>query len=149
LIQFEIGDACELKYENESFDHVWFSFNGLDFIYPSTRRIQALKEAYRVLRPGGLFIYSSHNSLCILTLRPSRWRDIGRNLVSGDLFRPYRKLVSKVEGTTIIFHQHPLGQICTLKEIGFGQCDIVSSFDTLFSQTFSDSWPYYVAHKPI
>jgi len=55
------ADARNLRcFEDQSFDFVLFSFNGLDCIAPEDR-IQVLNEVRRVLRPGGIFSFSSHN----------------------------------------------------------------------------------------
>jgi SAM-dependent methyltransferase len=56
-----LADAATLTFPSQVFDAVLFSFNGLDYIYPETARDQCLAEVYRVLRPGGVFIFSSHN----------------------------------------------------------------------------------------
>jgi ubiquinone/menaquinone biosynthesis C-methylase UbiE len=44
-----------------SFSHVLISFNGIDYAFPESQRAAALAECARVLRPGGTFIFSSHN----------------------------------------------------------------------------------------
>ncbi len=55
------GDARDLKeFSDGSFDFVLFSFNGLDCI-SDTDRPKALREILRVLKPGGTFMFSSHN----------------------------------------------------------------------------------------
>ena len=55
------GDARDLKdFKDETFDFVLFSFNGLDCI-SGEDRLTALKEIYRVLKTGGVFMFSSHN----------------------------------------------------------------------------------------
>ena len=61
-IPFLLGDACDLGgFNSGEFDYVLFSFNGLDLLYPYELRKKCVDEAWRVLRSGGLFIYSSHN----------------------------------------------------------------------------------------
>lgn len=56
-----LGDARNLiEFEDRSFDFVLFSFNGLDYVL-SEDRLKALKEIYRVLKKGGIFMFSSHN----------------------------------------------------------------------------------------
>jgi SAM-dependent methyltransferase len=62
-LTFVVGDACDLRFPGSSFDVVLFSWNGIDHLYPSERRGVCLREAARVLRPGGLFLFSSHNAL--------------------------------------------------------------------------------------
>jgi SAM-dependent methyltransferase len=37
-----------------------FSYNGLDCLYPKESRLVAIAEIYRVLRPQGRFIFSTH-----------------------------------------------------------------------------------------
>jgi ubiquinone/menaquinone biosynthesis C-methylase UbiE len=55
------GDARNLReFEDQSFDFVLFSFNGLDCI-SSEDRLKALREIQRVLKKGGYFMFSSHN----------------------------------------------------------------------------------------
>jgi len=146
-LKFVVGDACRLEFPDQSFDDVWFSFNGLDFIHPYPRLQKALSEIHRVIKPGGLFIYSSHNSLCFLTARPSRLTDLARNIVNGGVFRRYRKVINATEGVAYIYHRHPAGQIKQLKKIGYDQCKVYSSYNNKFQCTYSDHWPYYVARK--
>lgn len=47
------------RFDAASFDVALFSFNGLDYI-PHQGRLAALQEIRRIVRPGGLFIFSTH-----------------------------------------------------------------------------------------
>jgi ubiquinone/menaquinone biosynthesis C-methylase UbiE len=59
---FDVCDARDMhQFKNEEFDTVIFSFNGIDCVaYEDRSRI--LKEINRVLKPGGNFIFSTHNA---------------------------------------------------------------------------------------
>jgi SAM-dependent methyltransferase len=54
-------DARNLEaFADKSFDLVNFSFNGIDYVDLDGRK-KILAEIYRVLKPGGIFFFSTHN----------------------------------------------------------------------------------------
>ncbi|WP_210438907.1 class I SAM-dependent methyltransferase [Nocardioides xinjiangensis] len=56
-----VGDARSMPWiEPASIDVVVFSFNGIDTMGSDDRAL-VLAEVFRVLRPGGWFLFSSHN----------------------------------------------------------------------------------------
>lgn len=64
-LTFNIADARTLEsLADEAFDFVLFSFNGIDYVNHQDRML-ALASIYRVLRPGGYFVFSSHSTNCI------------------------------------------------------------------------------------
>ena len=59
--RFEVCDARDLsRFQDNSFDFVLFSFNGIDYI-SHTDRAKVFQEVRRVGKPGGYFCFSSHN----------------------------------------------------------------------------------------
>jgi SAM-dependent methyltransferase len=69
-VRLEVCDARDLsRFDDGSFRLVLFSFNGIDAV-DHEGRMQALAEIARVLQPGGIFAFSSHNRNC----RPARRR---------------------------------------------------------------------------
>jgi SAM-dependent methyltransferase len=70
-LRFEVGDAADLsRFDEASFDAVAMAFNGIDYLFPNESRLRMLRETRRVLKPAGIFIFSSHNPRAIL-VRPA------------------------------------------------------------------------------
>jgi SAM-dependent methyltransferase len=62
-VPFVRADARVLPFAPAAFDAALFSYNGIDCIHPVAGRLACLAEVRRVLRPGGVFLLSSHNLL--------------------------------------------------------------------------------------
>ena len=58
-INFEIGDACNLSFENNTFDGCLFSFNGIMQIPEKENRIVAMSEINRVLKKNCRFVFTT------------------------------------------------------------------------------------------
>lgn len=144
-----VADAVNLPFEDRSFDHALFAYNGLDYIQTEPDRKRALRELLRVLRPGGYFIFSSHNARRIVSsnlLDPlSHLRTIKfwmTNLRDGNIGSKY-----KISGNMRRYQLTPSEQRTQLQEVGFEPVTTVTQlpYDCL---TAIDPWPYYVAKKP-
>jgi SAM-dependent methyltransferase len=62
-VRAELGDGRDLSaFDDSSFSLVVFSFCGIDAVDHVDRQ-KVLSEVYRVLRPGGVFLFSTHNKL--------------------------------------------------------------------------------------
>ena len=60
-VELRVCDARDMSaFADAAFDFILFSYNGLDYVDGDGRR-RALAEIRRVLRPGGRFVFSSHN----------------------------------------------------------------------------------------
>lgn len=70
-LEFRVTSADDLSaFETCSFDAAIMAFNGIDYVLPDEARFRCLREIERVLKPGGVLIFSSHNPRAIV-VRPS------------------------------------------------------------------------------
>jgi len=60
-ISFRVADATRLEFEEASFDGAVFGFNGLMQIPLRSRRRQALAGIATAVRPGGYFVFTTHD----------------------------------------------------------------------------------------
>ena len=60
-IRFDVGDATSMPYADASFDGALFSAQGFMCIPGAERRLKALREVRRMLRPGSHFIFTTHD----------------------------------------------------------------------------------------
>lgn len=148
-VSYVASDAARLPFGAESFPIVLFSHNGLDELRPESMRVQALREVYRVLVPGGHFAFSSHNILRrLLPLPPTRYwlgklaRFWWENLSEGNLGSPYKR----IDDAATIHFTDPLSVVRLVRAVGFDVVELVgngSSGSTLFGNCV-----FVVAQKP-
>jgi SAM-dependent methyltransferase len=92
-LETHVADIRRLPFPDAAFDVVLLMFNVLDFVIAPSERVEAIREAGRVVRPGGSVIMSSQNPVGML-LTPRgiwswrSWRHRFRLVMSGDLRNP-------------------------------------------------------------
>src|SRR5712692_8471585 len=58
-VRFEVTDLLyDLPYPEKAFDYLFLTNIAYSYVFPRRRRIRLLKQAYSILRPGGVFIIS-------------------------------------------------------------------------------------------
>lgn len=147
-IDFRLMNAAELNFPDKTFDYVLFSFNGLDYLYPGVRREKALAEIRRVLKPGGTFILSSHNKMCLFTgFSLYHLKVVLRNLLNGRIFTNYIK--EKYGGGYVIaYFKMPYLQKKEYKKVGFDVLEIIGRKNKGFLKiNLFESWCYYILRK--
>ncbi len=60
-VEWRVEDATALSFADASFGGAIFAFNGLMQIPGREKRRQALREIRRVLRPGAVFLFTTHD----------------------------------------------------------------------------------------
>jgi SAM-dependent methyltransferase len=129
--------CCDVRdlapFETASFDTAYAIFNGLDELLPDDRP-RALSEVARVLRPGGLFLFSSHNiGWC--------------NDVAGDP----AIVIERMMGVDLpTYYIGPKAQISQLAASGFNAIEVSNaSGDALgdIAAAQNDPWLFYAARR--
>lgn len=154
-IPFACGDATSLELESGDFDGVIFGFNGLMQIPRRERRRRAITEVFRVVRPGGLFVFTTHD-------RANRrfrefWQEEERRWARGEQDPRLEELGDR-------YFEAPVGKtfmhIPTREEVlgDLEACGWSNEQDFLRSEVarepvgvreFSDECRFWIARKPV
>jgi ubiquinone/menaquinone biosynthesis C-methylase UbiE len=163
-LQFFTLDASDLSFfKAEKFNVAVFSFNGVDYL-SDTQRLMCLNEVNRVLKPDGLFIFSTHNARVIflppkldsVNILRKLWRVLRstkylflllRQLFRKSFYQGKGSIVDPVHGSLLTHVSTPKYVSKELKEIGFELMEVVSSNYPVYSCDLITPWFYYVARK--
>jgi len=64
-IDYRVMDVMDLSLASSTFEFALFSYNGFELLPGRAGKERALREVFRVLKPGGHFIFSSHSPFAI------------------------------------------------------------------------------------
>lgn len=155
-VRFCVMSAAELGLADESFDHAFFSANGIDCIVPEAKRAQTLREIWRVLKPGGRLVYSAHNWLAFVATswrEPSRARELAHNLARRRALPGYFR-VRQSGGELVLYFGVPWAEVSRLRAAGFRSVatapgKLSPRLERLgaFARTVFDVSPQYIATK--
>ena len=165
--EFQWADATDLSaFEDNSFDVAVFSFNGIDVIQSIAGRAKCFSEVMRILRPGGRFIFSSHNargvgSWPLLTGAHQFWILLRcLNAARGTLKR-FAWLVrsaafwtgsgyvlDSAHGGTLLLYTSPKYVRSEAERAGFEVLEIIAETYPDNPPNWFAHWFYYVVKKP-
>jgi len=162
-LKFIHCDASDLAvFDDESFDFVLFTFNGIDCM-SHEKRIKILREIHRILKYGGVFAFSSHNL-------DDRRHVTAFNIFDINIFNNIRNIHSylkvrkhQIRTETYAILSDPLGgfgaltyfirksaQVMQLKQNGFSDVEILNckcQFTEINSTERDSKWFWYICKK--
>lgn len=175
--EVSVGDARTLTgHTDAAYDLVLFSFNGIDYIN-HVERSQVLAAVYRVLRPGGAFVYSSHNlgvlqgrlpPVAPVRLAPTfdplrmavrsvrllaallRRRSNRRRLGKQQYMADGHALVNdeSYDHSLLTVYVDPRHELAALAAAGFDGMTTIDAQGVTDPEHHLDPWVHYVAYKP-
>jgi ubiquinone/menaquinone biosynthesis C-methylase UbiE len=144
-IDYRVMNACHLDFDDETFEYAFFSFNGLDCIYPKTKRLLCLCEVHRVLKKDGIFAFTSHNALC-LPFNRILLGIIKLNLFNQRLFTSYRLELSPT-GPLLLYYGIPFVEKKNLEKCGFDVLAVTGERPNRVLRMFFDITLFYIVKK--
>jgi hypothetical protein len=137
----------------------------LDYVYPAQKRSQAVGECHRILSPGGLFIFSSHNPRALLPRPflaasgplPKRLkRAVG--LTTATLVSDLRRLPTRAFIRGVGYFQDSARELRTYAAtprrvcgevipLGFRLLDVIGAYHPRPARRLLDPWYYYVFQR--
>jgi SAM-dependent methyltransferase len=159
-IDFRVGDAGDLAdFDDDAFDVVVFSFNGLDYLHPVADRRRCLDECRRVLRPHGVLIVSTHHSRMLLPPLPARggprrarrfahWLRLSMSMVwrrasSATFWRGHGYVLDPVRGGLTTFETTPSAFAAEVRGSGFTVVTTVASSYPAMQPRVFVPWFYF------
>jgi SAM-dependent methyltransferase len=163
------ADARALPSGDEVFDFALFSLNGIDYM-DHQGRVSTLKEVLRILKPGGFYLFSTHNrdyknygkfdgtlheSLSLSQLKSyvytllhwPRHLVMRKHEVSTD---EYAIINDNAHGYSLLTYYITVAeQIKQLEAAGFLQIEAYDMEGHRVNAGYDFPWSYYLARKPL
>lgn len=165
-LEFRLCDATDMsQFADGTFDVLVFSFNGIDYIDDDGARARCLSEVARVLKPAGVFIFSSHNARQLVlwpTLAGAKphqvaWRvlrSVGKSLAialrtlrSGTFSRGEGYVIDPVHGGIHTYVSTPATVQPQVARAGLKLLEVVRGPEPTLPADFTTSWHYYACAK--
>lgn len=145
-VRFRVDDVTDLEFEDDAFDYALFAHNGIDYVHPVSERRRAFEELARVIEPGGVLVFSTHNAwyrFPALAGDPSFLKTF--YLENGNLRRLFRRYKMDTIGEDPLWTHltNPPRQRRQLERCGFEPVELVGKRDGVAK--YFEAMLYFVA----
>ena len=143
-------NAAELEFQDKTFDVVLFPNQGIDCTHPRSRREDVLREARRVLKDDGMFMYTHHNSTALPKTKRTR-KDFMKNLLKLR-FGYHHRTENHENGDLTYAFNNIWNEERFIHDAGFSVIDILANHDqsnksSRLAVGFLERWPMYICKK--
>lgn len=153
-VEFQKQDATDLAFEDASFDGVIFGFNGMMQIPGLANRRKVIAESFRVLSPGGYFVFTAHDRT--LTKWKKFWATERKKWNHGKQDPELQEFGDRFEETSkgkLFIHVPDVSELRSdLQAAGFiVERDVLRSKlaeEDPLTQKYSDECRFWVCRKP-
>ncbi len=81
----------DIKEASNSYDMVLIPFNCIDYVRSKEKRLEVIRLCYDILKPGGILIFSSHNTrgafgVWLYSRNPRTWAQYVWRIIKGEAF---------------------------------------------------------------
>jgi ubiquinone/menaquinone biosynthesis C-methylase UbiE len=147
-LDIRLGSYDDIQEESSSFTNILIGLNGIDYAFPETQRVKTLKECARVLKPGGILIYSSHNVKSLHWFSPYYWRSLRWKF--RNIFRAFGTRSYVWEGSECSLYTEHSYAIRQTEETGLRLVEIrgFNRFKSKKLDLYFSPYIHYVFEKP-
>ena len=146
-LDLRVMNAADLLFPDNYFDFVFFSNQGIDY---SDQHGKIIKEANRVLKAGGIFAYSSHNSLFV----PRTWKTLQEFIknISNWTSSYHVRVEHHENGDLYVAHNNIWAEGKMIRQAGFQLIEVLTNsyshprLPQIIVGLFA-RWPMYVCQK--
>ncbi len=147
-LDLRLMNAAELSFQDKIFDVVMFPNQGIDCVHPRSKRAEVLKQACRVLKDEGVFMYTHHNSIALPRTKRN-FLDFWKNILKFH-FGYHVRTEHHKNGELYYAFNNIWSEEKFIYDCGFKVIEVGSNTKKKHSKlwtAFFERWPMYICKK--